>query len=71
MEVKPYECESLVAPMHIILLVNAGVHVGEMWDLEELAEDCAQDGTYEFFLTAPPLTISGAVGSPLNPLAIK
>lgn len=71
MEVKPYECESLVAPMHIILLVNAGVHVGEMWDLEELAEDCAQDGTFEFFLSAPPLTISGAVGSPLNPLAIK
>lgn len=71
MEVKPYECETLIAPMHIILLVNAGLLVGEMWDLDELASDCADDHVYEFFLTAPPLMISGAVGSPLNPLAIK
>jgi hypothetical protein len=26
---------------------------------------------YEFFFTAPPLPITGAVGSPINPLAIK
>ncbi|MCY3960990.1 MAG: hypothetical protein OXG34_04905 [bacterium] len=29
------------------------------------------DGRYEFMLVAPPLNIPGAVGSPLNPIAIK
>ena len=70
-EAIPYETETLRAPLHIVLLVNAGVYIGEMWDLEALAADCATDGVYEFFLTAAPLTITGAVGSPLNPLAVK
>jgi hypothetical protein len=37
----------------------------------ELAEDCANDGAYEFLLAASPVPIVKAVGSPLNPLAIK
>lgn len=70
-EVKPYETEDMMAPLHVIFLINAGIYLGEMWDLEALAEDCAEDGVYEFFLTAPPLTITGSVGSPVTPLAIK
>jgi len=31
----------------------------------------AADGAYEFFLAAAPLSITGAVGSPVNPLAMK
>jgi hypothetical protein len=42
-----------------------------MWDVDALAEDCAEDRVYEFLLVAPPLTITGAVGSPINPQAIK
>jgi hypothetical protein len=42
-----------------------------MWDLEALAEDCAADGAYAFWLTAAPLPITGAVGSPVNPIAVK
>ncbi len=42
-----------------------------MWDPDALAEDCAADGVYEFQLTAAPLPISGAVGSPVNPVAVK
>ncbi len=71
LEALPYECSDVRAPLHVILLVNAGIYIGEMWDVEVLAEDCATDGVYEFLLVAPPLTITGAVGSPLNPLAIK
>jgi hypothetical protein len=48
-----------------------GVTHGEMFCLKELAEDCAADRIYEFFLTAPPLNITGGTGSPINPLAIK
>ena len=43
----------------------------EIFDLEGLAADCAQDGVYEFMFVAPPLAITGAVGSPINPQAIK
>lgn len=70
-EVIPYETGALRAPLHIVLLVNAGVYIGEMWDLEALAADCATDGGYEFLLVAPPLRITGAVGSPVNPIAVK
>jgi hypothetical protein len=42
-----------------------------MWDLDALAEDCAADGVYEFLLTAPPLKVTGAVGAPVNPIAMK
>ncbi|WKN60267.1 cyclase family protein [Rhodococcus opacus] len=70
-EALPYESGELRAPLHIILLINAGVYLGELWDLDALADDCAADGTYEFFLVAVPLSITGAVGSPVNPIAIK
>jgi hypothetical protein len=42
-----------------------------MFDLEALAADCATDGVYEFLLCAPALKIANAVGTPLNPLAVK
>ena len=57
--------------LHGNLLRDLGVFLGEIWWLEELAADCAADGRYEFFLAAPPLYIPGAVGSPLNPMAVK
>jgi len=58
-------------PLHVILTVGAGIHLGEDWQLEELSADCAADGVYEFLLVAQPLPITGAVGSPVNPQAIK
>jgi kynurenine formamidase len=70
-EAIPYETADLRAPLHVVLLVNAGIYIGEMWDLDALAADCADDGVYEFLLVAPPLTVTGAVGSPINPLAVK
>lgn len=70
-EVVPNETPEVWAPLHIIMLVHAGIHLGEIFDLEELAEDCAEDGVYEFMFVAPPLTVSRAVGSAINPQAIK
>jgi hypothetical protein len=48
-----------------------GMTLGEILDLDELADDCANDGVYEFLTTAPPIKFTNAVGSPINPLAIK
>ena len=57
--------------LHATLIPKLGVYIGEVWWLEELAADCAADGRYEFFLAAQPLNLTRAVGSPVNPVAIK
>ncbi|GAA5065369.1 cyclase family protein [Nocardia callitridis] len=63
--------EGTFLPMHMLCLRDMGLMLGEYWDLEALAADCAADGVYEFQLVAPPLRVTGAVGSPVNPIAIK
>ena len=45
--------------------------LGEIFFLEELAADCAADGRYAFLFVAPPLPVTRAVGTPINPYAIK
>jgi len=57
--------------LHFHMLAFFGMPIGEMWNLEGLADDCAADGEYDFFLTSAPLNIPGGVGSPPNALAIK
>ena len=58
-------------PLHLLTLRDMGMMLGEIWNLELLGEECATDGVYEFMLVSNPLLISGAVGSPINPVAIK
>ncbi len=70
-EVRPNEIDGSFQPLHLVMVVSMGLLVGEIWHLDELAADCADDGIYEFQLVAPGLLIPGAVGSPLNPQAIK
>jgi kynurenine formamidase len=70
-EVIPNETPDVFQPLHCVAIVNMGMLVGEIFDLEELAADCAGDGVYEFMFVAPPLPVTGAVGSPINPQAIK
>jgi kynurenine formamidase len=63
--------EGTFLPMHMLCLRDMGMMFGEYWNLTPLAADCAEDGVYEFQLIAPPLSVVGAVGSPVNPIAIK
>ena len=63
--------DGALLPMHMLCLRDMGLMLGEYWNLTELALDCAADGRYEFQLVAPPLSVTGAVGSPVNPIAIK
>lgn len=70
-EVRPNELPGSFQPLHLVILVNMGLLVGEIFYLEDLAKDCAADGVYEFMFVAPPLPITRAVGSPINPQAIK
>jgi hypothetical protein len=58
-------------PLHQVAIPNMGLFLGEMWDFDALAQDCNEDGVWEFCVTAAPLPVTGAVGSPVNPLAVK
>ena len=71
-EVSPHEEPGgPMFPFHIQAIRNLGMMIGELWGLDELAADCAEDNVYEFFLMATPLRITNAAGSPVNPIAIK
>ncbi|MEU3986591.1 cyclase family protein [Streptomyces sp. NPDC026672] len=70
-EVRPHEFDGAFQPLHQVAIPHMGLFLGEMWDLDALAADCAADGVHEFFLSAPPLPVTGAVGAPANPLALK
>lgn len=70
-EVLPAQPPNGLLPLHMVLIRDMGMPLAEILDLEELAGDCAADGVWEFFLCAPPIKFTGAVGSPINPLALK
>ena len=71
-EVRPNETEhGINQPWHWITIPIMGMTMGEIFYVKELAEDCAADKIYEFLFVAPAIPITGAVGSPTNPLAIK
>ena len=70
-EVLPGEDPDSVFNVHMILIRDMGMTLGEILDLEELGADCDEDKIYDFFFCAPPLKVTHGVGSPINPLAIK
>jgi hypothetical protein len=57
--------------VHFSLLPLLGLPIGEMWDLDALAADCAGDGIYTCLLTSAPLNLAHGVASPPNALAVK
>jgi kynurenine formamidase len=52
-------------PVHVHLLVDSGIHIIEVLNLEQLA----RDRVYEFVFVAAPMNIRGATGAPVRPLA--
>jgi kynurenine formamidase len=70
-EVRPNEFDVAFQPLHQVAIPHIGLFLGELWDLDALAADSAADGLWEFFLTAAPLPVTGAVGAPVNPIAVK
>ncbi|ETT27214.1 cyclase family protein [Rhodococcus aetherivorans] len=70
-EVIPGENPGALFELHMVLIRDMGMTLAEMLDFEELSKACAADGVYDFFYTGPPLQFTRAVGSPINPLAIR
>jgi kynurenine formamidase len=54
-----------------LAIARLGITIGEMFDFEALAEDCARDKEYRSFFVSSPLNVRGGVGSPPNAMAIK
>jgi kynurenine formamidase len=53
-------------PVHVVLLVQNGVHILEAIYLEEIAAS----GVNEFLFMASPLKIRGGTASPVRPVAV-
>jgi hypothetical protein len=56
--------------VHTLLLPMLGLPLGELWDLEALAEHCADRGRYDFLFVSAPLHLPAGVASPPNALAV-
>jgi hypothetical protein len=67
MPLRPGQCAAL--PLHQHCLFRTGVNLGELWRLSELADWLRANNRSRFLLTAPPLRLPGAVGSPATPVA--
>ncbi len=67
MALRPGQCAAL--PLHQHCLFKTGVNLGELWRLSELADWLRANNRSRFLLTAPPLRLPGAVGSPATPVA--
>jgi kynurenine formamidase len=70
-EVWPSPIPGANIPFHQVTIRDMGLTLGEMFNFEELAADCAQDGVWEFLFCAPGLKVTGSVGSPITPMALK
>jgi kynurenine formamidase len=57
--------------LHMLALPLLGLSLGEQFNLEDLAADCARDGRYEFMVVSVPLHVVGGFASPPNAVAIK
>ncbi len=57
--------------LHLRLIPMLGLPIGELFDLERLAQDCLQDGRYAFFFTSAPLNLHRGIASPPNAMAFK
>lgn len=56
-------------PLHALCLFKQGIPLGELWYFGELATTLRREGRSAFLLTAPPLRLPTAVGSPVTPVA--
>ena len=70
-EVDPSTDPEAVHPVHMILIRDMGMTLGEFFDLEALAAACRSDGRYEFFFCGTGLKVTGGIGTPLTPVAIR
>jgi kynurenine formamidase len=68
-DVHPSGIEGITEPIHALVLVAMGMPIFDNLDLEAVAREAARRNRWEFLVTASPLSVPGATGSALNPIA--
>jgi len=61
--------DGILMPLHHHCIFKLGMPLGELWRLGALADWLRSNHRSRFLLTAPPLALPGAVGSPVTPVA--
>lgn len=57
--------------LHNMMIGQLGLALGELWQLDALAQDCDRDGVYEMLLVSSPLNLPGGIGYPANVMVLK
>jgi kynurenine formamidase len=66
----PDRSSPLKHALHEVFLSGWGLPIGELWNLEKLAEECQRTKKWSFFLISQPLDVPGGVASPCNAMAV-
>lgn len=69
-EVRPSRDPDAALPLHMVLIRDMGMTLGEMFNLEDLSAACTERGAWDFLLVGTGLKITGSVGSPVTPVAV-
>jgi kynurenine formamidase len=56
--------------VHLLHIRDMGLLQGQNWDLEDLAEACAEEGRGDVLLVAAPEPLVGAASTPVAPVAV-
>jgi kynurenine formamidase len=70
-ELMPSPVPGAAIPFHQVVIRDMGMTLGEMFNFEELAADSEADGVWESLVCATGIKVTGGVGSPVSPIAIK
>ena len=65
----PSDTPGVAFPVHVLAVQPLGLHLLDYLQLEELLPLCERHNRWTFLCVAP-LRVSGATGSPVNPIAM-
>jgi len=68
-DLMPSGVDGMTQPIHRLVLIAMGMPIFDNCDLELLSREANRLGRWEFALTAAPMSVPGATGSALNPIA--
>ncbi|MEU7511101.1 cyclase family protein [Streptomyces sp. NPDC042898] len=66
----PSAVEDIAFPVHVLAIHALGVHLMDYLRFEDLVPLCARAGRWSFLCVVAPLRLTGATGSPVNPIAV-
>ena len=69
-DVTPTQSEIFTTPVHQVFIPAMGGWILDNAWLDDLADECARRGRWEFLINILPLRLNNVTGSPVNPVAV-